>query len=76
MKVIKDDLLFLWQLLQPYNHNITIWNTVEHVLVYISAKERMVLNPWLSGRGAFPGRTEISTSRPKIRQKYNLRIYR
>jgi len=33
----------------------------------ISAKDVMVSKPWFSGSGAFPGRTEIITSRPENR---------
>lgn len=33
--------------------------------LHISEKDWMVLNPWLSGRGAFPGRMDIFTSSPE-----------
>lgn len=42
-------------------------NTELQNLYQISKKELIVLNPWLSGRGPFPGRTEITTSKPTTR---------
>ena len=48
--------------------------TEEHLSFQISKNDLIVLNPWLSGRGAFPGRIEIITSKPItwISVKYNL----
>ena len=52
--------------------------TEEHLSFQISKNDLIVLNPWLSGRGAFPGRIEIITSKPItwISVKYNLIIRR
>ena len=33
--------------------------------LHISCKDSIVLNPWFSGRGKFPGRTDIIASKPE-----------
>ena len=38
----------------------------------ISEKDWMILNPWLSGRGAFPGRMDIFTSNPAKMNKFDM----
>lgn len=38
---------------------------LQMVFAQISEKDWIVLNPWFSGRGAFPGLMDMITSRPE-----------
>lgn len=42
---------------------------IKDVMNHISAKDLTVLKPWFSGRGRLPGRIDITTSKPKTKNR-------